>query len=160
MARRSQWEEYKPRVWQSFNRGVIPAQIIAKFGVAKSTAYDWHKDWKRGKPAIPEPRRHPSPPHPVSGVYERKVIEKEEELSDFALAEKVLRAIASGEEHPNVVRVQACLGLIRLAQMQAELPSHILYGGMEATVVSERKNLESTSAQELWEEYKRLLEAT
>ncbi len=160
MARRSKWEEYKPRVWQSFNGGMIPAQIIAKFGVAKSTAYDWHKDWKRGKPAIPERRRHLSPPHPVSGVHEKEVIDSSEELSDFALAEKVLREIATGQEHSSAVRVQACLGLMRLVQMQAELPRHILYGKEEATITSERKNLEGMSAQELWEDYKRLLEAT
>jgi hypothetical protein len=44
--------------------------------------------------------------------------------------------------------------------MQAELPKHILYGKEQASVASERKNLEGMSAQELWEEYKRLLEAT
>jgi hypothetical protein len=54
--------------------------------------------------------------------------------------------------------MQACVGLMKIAQMRAELPSHILEEREEKTLASERKNLENMTAEELAKEYKALIE--
>jgi hypothetical protein len=184
MARRSQHEHLKPEIWAAFSKGAKPKDAIERFGVPSATAYIWFRDFQQN-PSLPNrilesfqnSRKNLESyetvdsefvplPHPPQSINNALAIQEDSRkndssnLTNFQLAEKTLRAIASDEDQPGAVRVQACLGLMRLIQMQVELPKHILEGKEQDSVASERKKLEGMSAEELAREYKAMIDGT
>jgi hypothetical protein len=81
------------------------------------------------------------------------------ELSDIALARETLRAIALKPHKKGATAgIGASLGLMRLVQMQAEMPSHIIDGVIDVTIEDERKQLKEKSPADLARAYKELLD--
>jgi hypothetical protein len=165
MARLSQWAKYKSRVFEAFRGGATPRDAIAAYGIPRSTAYDWLNEYRRtalGSESVRNSGSNhslaevvDSPPHlfVVGGTAN---IESEN-VSDFALARRTLQEIAKDKSESGAVRVQAAFGLMRLCAMRAELPRHVLEEKEEISVASERKKLESMSAEELARLYKELI---
>jgi|688.fasta_scaffold781116_2 hypothetical protein len=80
-------------------------------------------------------------------------------LSDLELARDTLRAIALRPHKKGATAgIGASLGLMRLVQMQADLPNHVIDGVIDVTVEDERKQLKEKSPADLAREYKELLE--
>jgi len=165
MPRRSQHEHLKPQAVRLYRRGVIPNHVALKLGIPKSTAYDWFKEFKSAESPvmgeivepIPESDRKPEASPGISKIHKLAVIEGGN--SDIALAKRTLREICDSNES-GAVRVQAALGLMRLAALRAELPKHVLEETEQVTLASERKNYEGMTAEELAREYKNLIENT
>ena len=81
------------------------------------------------------------------------------DLSDIALARETLRAIALKPHKKGATAgIGASLGLMRLVQMQAEMPNHVIDGVIDVTIEDERKQLKEKSPADLAREYKELLE--
>lgn len=81
------------------------------------------------------------------------------DLSDIALARETLRAIALKPHKKGATAgIGASLGLMRLVQMQADIPSHVIDGVIDVTIEDERKQLKEKSPADLAREYKELLE--
>lgn len=79
-------------------------------------------------------------------------------LSDLDLARTTLRAIALKPHKKGATAgIGASLGLMRLVQMQADMPSHIIDGVIDVTIEDERKQLKEKSPADLAREYTELL---
>lgn len=99
----------------------------------------------------------------MSQIYENLPLLNEEELedsklSDIALARETLRAIALKPHKKGATAgIGASLGLMRLVQMQADIPSYVMDGVIDVTIEDERKQLKEKSPADLAREYKELL---
>lgn len=83
------------------------------------------------------------------------------ELSDLALARETLRSIALKPHRKGATAgIGASLGLLRLVQMQADIPNHVIDGVIDVTIADERKELKEKSPADLAREYKELLDHT
>lgn len=78
-----------------------------------------------------------------------------EQISDFALARKTLRAIAKNFSQPGAgVGVQAAIGLMKLTALRAELPRYIIDEIEVTRIDEERDRLKEASLEELQQQYK------
>jgi transposase len=161
----------KPSVFQAYDQGKSALEVMKFFKIPRSTAYDWHKEYRESKlPKSPNPK-NPEPPQLQAPLEVSKVEVLEpsrpfrvingcrcgEELSDFQLARRTLREIINDTECSDAVRLQATLGLLKLVPMKAELPKHVLEDQEQTSLQAERKKLEGMSVEELAKEYKREL---
>ncbi len=92
-----------------------------------------------------------------SDVFE--IIKDFENLSDFEVGRKVLRAIALNPESREASRIQAAMALIRSVEIGHDLPQHIREGTEQSSIEAERKKLEGLNAEELARLYKEELNA-
>lgn len=122
MGRRSSHDHYKDHILSLLKAGKMPSEILAIYpDLPLSTAYRWLYDLKKdlkidsnidfNKP------NEPSKLVALAGYAEQ---------SDIALARSTLRGILKERGCPQSVKVQAALGLMKLAYLRSELPKHIV----------------------------------
>ncbi len=82
-----------------------------------------------------------------------------ENLSNFELGQKVLRAIALNPESREASRIQAAIALIRSVEIEQDLPKHVREGQEKTTLAEELKKLEGLTPEQIAAEYEYLMSA-
>lgn len=162
MTRRSRWEHLKDEIIQHCKEGKTPKQLYLMFpDVPPRTIRDWYDlVYPRTPPHFPKdsPDTKTIIPEDTQVIPSRKrlvALDGGEQLSDFALARKTLRAIAKNFDQPGAyVGVQAAAGLLRLIQIRSEIPKHILDEVEVTGIEEERDRLKEISLEELQQQYK------
>jgi hypothetical protein len=162
MARRSRWEHLKDEIIQHCKEGKTPRELYLMYpDVAPKTIRDWYElIYPRVPPQSPQnsPDAKTIAPQDIQIIPSRKklvALDGGEQLSDFALARKTLRAIAKNFNQPGAyVGVQAAAGLLKLVQIRAEIPKHILDETEVTGIEEERDRLKEVSLEELQQQYK------
>ena len=181
MARISSHQHLKPQVFESFHNGGTPNRIIAQFGIPKSTAYDWYKEFKASLdnpitkppdsginlviPELPKAQKKIPEKNTHVTVVTPEVIEDEtdqiaDKKSDFDLIRDQLRSLTDPARWGGGVAVQACACLMKLMQLQQDLPKHLIDGKEQQTIDEVRKEVADMDAEELSRMLKELTDAS
>jgi vacuolar-type H+-ATPase subunit I/STV1 len=80
-------------------------------------------------------------------------------LSNFEVGQKVLRAIALNPESREASRIQAAMALIRSVEIGQDLPKHVREGQEKTTLEEEREKLKGLTKEEIAAEYEYLMSA-
>lgn len=167
MARRSRWEHLKEEIIQHCKEGKTAIELSQMYpDVPRATIRDWHTQSAPDSAKIPPRFRQvsvntetiaPQDTQAINPQQKLVALDGGEQMSDFALARRTLRAIAKNFNQPGAgVGVQAAIGLMKLTQLRAELPKHILDETEVAIVDEERDYLKEVSVEELRQQYKDL----
>lgn len=128
MARKSNFSEFKPKIFQEFEKGLFPKDLLKVFPeIPPANLYRWHSEYLGKNSESPAGEASPTdtPPTPVTIVSARSNVlklvpraEDDDDLTDFQLAVKVLREIVTDRHQSPTVRVQAANGLFRAIELE------------------------------------------
>lgn len=174
--------ELREQALEAFRRGEKPPDVSRLFDIPPRTARQWYSDYKKREAGIAatnsaENQRSAKFELPILAESPRTAADSSQAfavdaellpqddqpiagsgLSNFRLAERTLRSVALNFTQPSgSVGVQAAMGLLRLVQMEAELPRHILNGQEERTIESEREEVSKMSVDQLMREYRHII---
>jgi hypothetical protein len=124
------------------------ASLIQEFPqVPKTTLYDWAKAERERNTQNPDSGNSPPPPSSTSPDYSTSL--------DFVFAIGVLRQIATDDSVPQAVRVQACCGLLRAAEMKQKSPAIAMDSQQRVAVdiTIQREQLKDLTGAELRQRY-------
>ncbi|MEH2138543.1 hypothetical protein [Nostoc sp.] len=164
MARRSRWEHLKNEVINFYKEGKTPRELYPMYpNVPPRTIRDWCDSFSpRNPPKSPQDSPDiktiaPEDVQIISPESPSKLIALDggERLSDMALARNALRDAVKNPTKPGAaIKIQASFGLMRLTQLRAELPRHIVDETEMTGVEEERDRLKEISLEELQQQYK------
>lgn len=164
MARRSRSEHLKPEIFALFDKGMKAPEVKKAYPqVAARTLYEWHKVWLNaeskqlrnasGRKESDDRAHLRDLDAPILTVVPFDPSEVRQQ-SDIALARRTLRDVAGDRRINPAIRVQASLGLMKLAYLRSELPKHIIEESLDADIEQISKDLEERSPSELATEYR------
>ncbi|MBD2492532.1 hypothetical protein [Aulosira sp. FACHB-615] len=166
MARRSRWEHLKDEIVQHCKDGKTPVELAAMYpDVPRATIHGWYdlayadseNNPKHFRKRSEDIKTIASQDIQVIPPTENKLVALDggEQLSDFALARRALRdAIKNPTKPGTAIKIQASFGLLKLTQMRAELPRHVLDEIEVTGVDEERDRIKEVSLEELQQQYK------
>ncbi|HEY9644459.1 MAG TPA: hypothetical protein V6C57_28445 [Coleofasciculaceae cyanobacterium] len=165
MARRSAFEHLKPEIEAEFQEGKHPTDLYGAYSqVPRATIREWFKPYRQDSTTnstdIPPDNQNlaVTPTQVLPPPSKLVAIDGGDNASDFQLARRVLRSIARNPSQEGAsVGVQAAVGLMKLIQLRAEMPKHILEESEDVTIEDERNNIKDVPPSEVARRYKEAL---
>lgn len=118
MARKSSHDHYKRHILDLLKSGKSPNEILAIYpDLPSSTIYRWRSDIEADSNILSNKPQETAKITLLDGYAEQ---------SDISLARSTLRGLLKQRDCPQAVKVQAALGLMKLAYLRSELPKHII----------------------------------
>lgn len=145
MGRRSSHEHYKDHIFTLLSQGKTPLEVLAVYpDLPTSTIYRWFKEFKKdfNNQSHTESQKPPE-------TAKVTLLDGYGEQSDIALARSTLRGLLKQRDCPQSVKVQAALGLMKLAYLRSELPKHILNDEEKSDMAEVRGAIATLTDEEL-----------
>jgi hypothetical protein len=155
MGRRSSHEHYKDHIFALLKQGRTPLEVLAVYpDLPSSTIYRWFNDYKKefkNQSHIDSNKSIESPKFTLLDGYA--------EQSDISLARATLRGLLKQRDCPQSVKVQAALGLMKLAYLRSELPKHIIDEDEKRDISEAREAIGTLTDEELMMRIREKLQA-